>query len=190
MQKRPTSFLLYTELETPFNFLSLEDRGRLITYIFQYVRLGEVDLSDASDLVKLAFSMIKVYLDRDREHYEEKCRINAENGRKGGRPRKSEDPEREEAETEGLPSEAEETEGLPTEAKKAYNNNNYNNKYNNNYSFNYNNKLGCGGNRGGAYDAKEKKKEKFGESEWDHPDCSFDTDVFFAAALKRSYENI
>ena len=188
MSKKPTSFLLYNDLETPFNFLSLEDRGRLITYIFQYVRLGEVDLSEASDLVGLAFSMIKVYLDRDREQYEEKCRINAENGRKGGRPRKNGDIDE--------VSDQAETEGLPTDAKKAYNNNNYNynnnNNNNNNNDFNYNNKFGCGGNRGGAYYAKEKKKEKenFGESEWAMPGSSFDTDEFFAAALKRSYENI
>lgn len=180
MSKKPTSFLLYNDLETPFNFLSLEDRGRLITYIFQYVRLGEVDLSEASDLVGLAFSMIKVYLDRDREQYEEKCRINAENGKKGGRPRKNGDIDE--------VSDQAETEGLPTDAKKAYNNNNYNNNNNNNNDFNYNNKFGCGGNRGGAYYAKEKKKEKFGEG--DHSESSFDPDVFFAAALKRSYENI
>ena len=194
MSKKPTSFLLYTDLETPFNFLSLEDRGLLITYIFQYVRLGEVEFSGASDLVKLAFSMIKVYLDRDREHYEEKCRINAENGKKGGRPRKTEETnefsEQEGEENQPLQTNGEETEGFSEKAKKAYNNNNYNYNYKYNNAYNYNNNLGSGGYRGGAYGAKEKKKENFGGSEWDFPDTSFDTEEFFAAALKRSYENI
>ena len=90
-QKKMTSFLMYTDFETAFDFLSLEDRGMLITLIFQYVRIGSTDCAGASDLVKLAFSMIKGHIDRDREQYEEKCKINAENGRKGGRPRKAKD---------------------------------------------------------------------------------------------------
>ena len=179
MQKKQNSFLLYSDLETPFNFLSLEDRGLLITYIFQYVRLGDVDLADASDLVKLAFSMIRVYLDRDREQYEEKCRINAENGKKGGRPRKTDAPDHD-----GRETETEETDGLQTQAKKAYNNNNNNN----NYDLYNNDYLGCGGKRKikSAW-AKIQEEEKHGNAE---AESSFDADIFFQAALKRSYENI
>ena len=83
------SFILYGDFSELFGLLSLEDRGRLITAIFNYENAGEED-GTLPDAAKMAFICIKNTLDRDREAYEEKCRKNAENGQKGGRPRKNE----------------------------------------------------------------------------------------------------
>lgn len=82
------SFILYGDFAELFGLLSFEDRGRLITAIFNHESAGEagVELPDAA---KMAFVCIKNTLDRDRAAYEEKCEKNAENGRKGGRPRKA-----------------------------------------------------------------------------------------------------
>ena len=65
----------------------MEDRGALITAIFQYAKHQKIEI-ELSPLVKMAFSCIQDALDRDLEHYAEKCKQNAENGKKGGRPKK------------------------------------------------------------------------------------------------------
>ena len=88
-EKTKKSFILYNDFATMFFMLSLADRGRLISEIFNYVNAdGESDELPAT--VKMAFAFIKNTLDRDRAAYEEKCAQNAANGQKGGRPRKSE----------------------------------------------------------------------------------------------------
>ena len=81
------SFVLYGNYETQFKLLSMEERGMLITAIFEYVNFGSVS-RELTPLVNMAFSFVKETLDRDRELYIEKCEKNAENGKKGGRPKK------------------------------------------------------------------------------------------------------
>ena len=81
------SFLLYQNFENQFSLLSMEDRGMLITAIFEYSRVGSVS-AELSPIVQMAFSIIRDTLDRDNESYMEKCRRNAENAKKGGRPKK------------------------------------------------------------------------------------------------------
>ena len=82
------SFLLYGNYETQLKLLSMEERGQLITAIFEYSNNGKVDIP-ISPLVNMAFSFVKENLDRDRESYLDKCEKNAENGKRGGRPKKS-----------------------------------------------------------------------------------------------------
>jgi hypothetical protein len=65
----------------------MEERGELITNIFIYMRTGIVP--EMSLILKMAFSSIKDTLDRDSQSYENKCKLNSENGKKGGRPRKA-----------------------------------------------------------------------------------------------------
>ena len=87
------SFVLYEDMWDMFELLSGEERGILISAIFNYVRHGAEDL-ELSPLLRMAFTAIKNTLDRDREAYEEKCAKNRENAKKGGRPKSSEKTER------------------------------------------------------------------------------------------------
>ena len=86
MSKEKNGFILYKNFENQFSLLSLEERGRLITVIFEYARSGEISL-ELSLIEQMAFSIIKECLDRDREEYAAKCEQNAKNGKRGGRPK-------------------------------------------------------------------------------------------------------
>ena len=81
------NFLLYHNFYNQFELLGMEERGTLITAIFQYAKEGKTDVA-MSPLVEMAFSIIRDTLDRDAETYRKTCRKNAENGKKGGRPPK------------------------------------------------------------------------------------------------------
>ena len=105
---KQTSFILYHDFEPMLHLLSMEQRGMLITAIFDYSVRG-MKTEDLPDVVNMAFCCIQRALDRDAIAYEEKCRINAENGKKGGRPRKD--------------SLISKTEGFFEKAKKAYSDN-------------------------------------------------------------------
>ena len=87
MRNEKKSFVLYNSYYTQLELLTMEERGELITAIFLYEKTGTYP--DLSRVVNMAFSYIKDALDRDREAYEERCRKNSENGKKGGRPRKN-----------------------------------------------------------------------------------------------------
>lgn len=92
------SFILFTEQETIFESLTDKQAGQLIKAIFIYERTQEVPQLQGT--LKVAFAPIKQKLDKNREKYIEKCEKNAENGKRGGRPRK----------TENNPTKAKETE--------------------------------------------------------------------------------
>ena len=104
--KQKTSFMLYHNYYNQFELLNMTERGELISAVFVYERTGE--LVSMSPLVAMAFSIIREFLDRDRLAYEQKCKINSENAKKGGRPRKRD---------ENIFSEK--TEGLIFDTKKA-----------------------------------------------------------------------
>lgn len=97
------SFMLYHDFENLFRLLDMEQRGALITAIFEYETQNTLT-SPLPDLANMAFCCIKNTLDRDRETYRAKCEVNAQNGKKGGRPPKR--------------SSAEETERFFSEPKK------------------------------------------------------------------------
>lgn len=113
-KKERKSFILYQNFENQFNLLSLEERGELITAIFEYTGARELSV-ELSPLVKMAFSVIKDTLDRDHAEYLERCEINSQNGKKGGRPKKYSDS--------GAASFAPKTERFFEKAKKADNDN-------------------------------------------------------------------
>jgi hypothetical protein len=77
----------------------MEQRGQLITAIFNYNDCGQA-LIQLDPICEMAFSFICDALNRDIAEYEKKCAINRENGRKGGRPKKTEKIERFYCETE------------------------------------------------------------------------------------------
>ena len=102
------SFVLYNDLYKQFSLLSMEERGALITAIFEYAVNGQV-FTDLTPMAQMAFSFIQDALDRDRAAYEATCRKNRENGKKGGRPKTA--------------TLTQKTEGLPIQSKKADNDN-------------------------------------------------------------------
>ena len=81
------SFILYHSYDKQIRLLSREERGDLLTAIFDYEITGKQprELSLGAEIL---FSVISTALDRDREAYEEMCRRQSERGRKGGRPPK------------------------------------------------------------------------------------------------------
>ena len=82
------SFILYHDFYGQMQFLTIEQRGELLTMIYEYAVNGTV-MGDTSPMAQFAFAGIRGQMDRDLEKYEEKCRINAEKGKKGGRPKKA-----------------------------------------------------------------------------------------------------
>lgn len=83
------SFIIRLENIEQFNMLTDEQCGKLLKAMCRYVDTGEVE-NFHDKMVSFAFSFLKGQIDRDAEKYEEMCAKNAENGKKGGRPRKSE----------------------------------------------------------------------------------------------------
>ncbi|MBQ8309898.1 MAG: hypothetical protein IJX80_02670 [Clostridia bacterium] len=113
------SFLLYLNFGKQLRKLSVEERGELITAIFDYEEHGHIE-TELSPRVDLVFSFIADTLDRDRKAYEARCEQNRENGKRGGRPPKKQT----EAETDNrFPKKSEKTEGFSEKAKKADNDN-------------------------------------------------------------------
>lgn len=86
------SFVLYTDTYSSIKDLSLKDKGSLLDAIFQHAINGsEIPITGA---VKMAFNFIKASLDRDAQKWEVICRRNTINGKKGGRPRLKNNPEK------------------------------------------------------------------------------------------------
>ncbi len=210
--KKAKSFVLYDDIINTLKLLDTNERGMLFTLICNYVNDGKDTLGEcgSSPKVDIAFSFIRAQLERDLEKYEAICRRNAENGKKGGRPKKFEKAESTTENNASVPADEN-----PEKPKKAYNNtnnnnnNNYNNNNNNNtntYSYSYSNTNSesdprfAGQKRSFRPTEKEKEKEKRNWNEdreraqrqhaWDNIPASFssfDTDDFFEAALRRSY---
>lgn len=82
------SFILYDSYYEQLSMLSMEERGQLLTAIYEYETSGRVSV-DMTPVVSMAFSFIRSTLDRDRAEYEKRCERNRENGKKGGRPPRS-----------------------------------------------------------------------------------------------------
>ena len=81
------SFVLYIDYWQHLELLTIEERGELLTALYDYVRTGA--LPDLDNSLKMAFSFIRAQLDRDAEKYEAICERNRTNGEKGGRPPKN-----------------------------------------------------------------------------------------------------
>ena len=92
-KNKKKSFVLYEDMSDMFALLSCEERGILISAIFNYIKNGAEGV-ELSPISRMAFTCIKNTLDRDAEAYEEKCVKNRENAKKGGRPKYSEKTER------------------------------------------------------------------------------------------------
>ncbi len=88
--EKKRSFPCYLSYAEPLKLLTVEECGRLWLAMFEYEESrSEPEFTGA---LAMAFTFIRAQMDRDKEAYAEKCRINAENGKKGGRPSKNENP--------------------------------------------------------------------------------------------------
>ena len=114
---QPKSFVLYDDYFELIKFLTIKQRGELMTAIFEYAVTGEeVKCEDLS--VQIIFSTIRMTMDRDREKYIQRCETNKANAKKGGRPRKA-----------SVVDSEEKTDRFFEKAKKPYNENEYENEY-------------------------------------------------------------
>ena len=57
-----------------------------MTALVEYSRYGVIP--ELEGTAKIFFSLVKAQIDSDNEKYEKRCKVNAENGAKGGRPKK------------------------------------------------------------------------------------------------------
>ena len=78
------SFVLYHDLREPLALLSDEERGQLLSAIFEYSMTGA--LPSFTGATALAFAFVRTALDRDAAAWEDKVRKRREAGRTGGRP--------------------------------------------------------------------------------------------------------
>ena len=81
---------LYHSYLDAIQALSDAERGRLLTAMLNYALTG--DAGNLRGNERFVFPIIKSQIDRDNAKYETKCRINAANGKNGGRPRKPKNP--------------------------------------------------------------------------------------------------
>ena len=154
------SFIMYKSFRTMLLRMSMEERGKMITAIYEYVYDGKVSV-ELDAVVDMAFCAVKDTLDRDMESYAEKCRINSENGKKGGRPRKG--VEKNESRYEGDFSSSK-TERFFQKAKKADNDND-----NDNGNDNDNDNVNGNGEDNGNGNDNECSSEHRSLSELPHP---------------------
>lgn len=80
------TFILRSDFYPQVQLLTREQRGDLLTAIFAYTSEEEIPHMDC--VTKMCFEFIKVSIDFYAEKYNAECKKNRENGRKGGRPRK------------------------------------------------------------------------------------------------------
>ena len=118
--KKPNGIILSRQYETSFSYLSDQELASLIRALFYYANTEECP-EDIVPTVRPLFEVIKLGLQHDFMAYDERCRMNSEHGKKGGRPRKNPTDEK--------------TCGFFEKAEKANNNINNNNNNNNNINF-------------------------------------------------------
>lgn len=86
------AFMLYKDWEDIFQALdSSEEIGELVMALFAYAKRGESP--KLSGGAKIAFLMMRAAIERDGMAWEEMCAQRSECGKKGGRPKKSDESE-------------------------------------------------------------------------------------------------
>ena len=84
------AFMLYKDWEDIFQALdSSEEIGELVMALFAYAKRGETP--KLSGGAKIAFLMMRAAIERDGMAWEEMCAQRSECGKKGGRPKKSDE---------------------------------------------------------------------------------------------------
>lgn len=81
--KKP-SFLVYYDNEVIVLWLQDEEAGKLFKSLFPYGREEIKPDFDRNPALAMAFDILSIAIDRDKEKYINRCEANRENGRKGG----------------------------------------------------------------------------------------------------------
>ena len=89
--KTPKGFFTYFHHAEPLEMLSDEQAGRLYKALMRYGNTGEEADFEGDCALGVMFSLFKKEIDYNFERYAEICEIRREVGKKGGRPRKSEE---------------------------------------------------------------------------------------------------
>ncbi len=90
-----TTTLIYHEWADLFEEMPPEDVKTVILALLRYDATGkEQETSFSNKLVKAVYKMMFEKTQKNRSLFEEKCEKNAKNGALGGRPKKSENPEK------------------------------------------------------------------------------------------------
>ena len=84
------SFILYHNYYDYISKLTVEERGNLLTAIFEYQINGKVT-TEISPMADMVFTFIEAQFERDNAKYLKICERNQKNGEKGGRPRKNQE---------------------------------------------------------------------------------------------------
>lgn len=88
MSQNKKSFFLYNDQYELVKELSIEQRGALLTAIFEHVCTGKYEIS-LDGMTKIASKVIIMQIDRDCEKWSQYIEKQSENGKKGGRPKQS-----------------------------------------------------------------------------------------------------
>ena len=92
MSTKKKSFITYLSWYNSIKDLSDSDLGKLWRLLFLYVDGENPKIENST--IKMAFSFIKDFLDRDKEKYDNICNRNKTNGLKGGRPKNPKEPKK------------------------------------------------------------------------------------------------
>lgn len=114
MDTENKGFMLYKRYKPMIDVLSDEQAGKLMRILFAYFETWEEPQIE-DGMIKMVFAMVSADMKQADENWKKMCSRNAENGRKGGRPRKAEEP----TETEENPQKPTGFFGNPQEPKKA-----------------------------------------------------------------------
>lgn len=83
------NFMVDTALKDCVNILSDTRAGKLFKLLFEYAENQDIDQNQLDSAVRLAFNAFKPGIDKGRKKYISVIKRNRENGKKGGRPKKT-----------------------------------------------------------------------------------------------------
>lgn len=86
MESKKNNFLVYKDWKDVINLLNDDQAGKLFKSLFDYVE-DRTEIQTEDGMLLMAFTQIKITLERDLKKYKEQVEKNRINGAKGGRPK-------------------------------------------------------------------------------------------------------
>ena len=83
---------MYSAWERPMSKLTDEQLGKFLRIYYQMQLTGDTDVDSEDPMVDMMLEVVREQVTFDVRSYERKCEANKENGEKGGRPAKPEEP--------------------------------------------------------------------------------------------------